>query len=82
VAPILMAVLVGLKWLVFIDVILSWVMPNEDQFPRNVTRQITDPLYAPIRAIIRPEKTGGLDFSPLAILLLIHLMQSMLEQVR
>jgi YggT family protein len=82
VAPILMAVLVGLKWLVFIDVILSWVMPNEDQFPRSLTRQITDPLYAPIRAIIRPEKTGGLDFSPLAILLLIHLMQNMLEQVR
>lgn len=79
-APILMAILTGLKILIFVDVILSWVMPNEEQFPRNLTRQVTDPLYAPIRAIIKPEMTGGLDLSPIAILLLIHFMQNMLAQ--
>jgi len=58
-------------------VILSWLMPPE-KFPRSLTTQITDPLYAPIRAVLRPESTAGIDLSPLIILLLIHLMESML----
>lgn len=76
---ILMLVITGLKWLIFIDVILSWLMPAE-KFPRSVTTQITDPLYAPIRAVLRPERTAGIDFSPLLILLLIHLMEGMLRK--
>lgn len=76
---ILMLVLTGLKWLIFIDVILSWLMPPE-KFPRSITTQITDPLYAPIRAILRPDRTAGIDFSPLLILLLIHLMENMLRK--
>jgi uncharacterized protein YggT (Ycf19 family) len=75
---ILMLVLTGLKWLIFADVILSWLMPPE-KFPRSLTTQITDPLYAPIRAVLRPDRTAGIDFSPLLILLLIHLMENMLR---
>ena len=76
---ILMLVLTALKWLIFIDVILSWLMPPE-KFPRTLTTQITDPLYAPIRAVLRPDRTAGIDFSPLLILLLIHLMENMLRK--
>jgi len=74
-----MLVLTALKWLIFIDVILSWLMPPE-KFPRTLTTQITDPLYAPIRAVLRPDRTAGIDFSPLLILLLIHLMENMLRK--
>lgn len=66
-----------LQGLIFIDVILSWLMPPE-KFPRTLTMQITEPLYAPIRALIRPEWLGGLDISPLIIILLLRFMQRML----
>ncbi len=77
---ILMYILEALKWLIFIDVILSWVMPDAERFPRNFTRQITDPLYAPIRAILRPDKMGGFDISPMIMLLIVHAMQRMLAR--
>jgi uncharacterized protein YggT (Ycf19 family) len=65
----------GLQLVIVVDVILSWVMPNKDQFPRNVTSRITEPLYAPFHALLKPEKTGGIDFSPLAVLIIIQLIQ-------
>jgi YggT family protein len=77
-APILMLILSILKYLIFADFILSWVMPDPTRFPRNLTTQITDPLYAPIRALLKPQQTGGLDFSPMVVLLLVQAMQSML----
>jgi uncharacterized protein YggT (Ycf19 family) len=70
----------ALWWLIVIDSLLSWVMPP-DRFPRSLTTQITDPLYAPIRAVLRPERTGGLDLSPLLLLFLIIVAQSMLSRV-
>jgi uncharacterized protein YggT (Ycf19 family) len=74
---ILMYAIMGLKWLIIIDVFLSWVVPP-DKFPRTLTGQITEPLYAPIRAVLRPDKTAGIDFSPLLMLLFIHFMENML----
>ena len=78
-APILMLILSALKYLIFADVILSWVMPDATRFPRKLTTQITDPLYAPLRALLRPERTGGLDLSPMIVLLLLQAMESMLR---
>lgn len=80
-ASVLMLIVKALKWLIFIDVILSWVMPDADKFPRSFTRQITDPLYAPIRAVLRPDRMGGLDISPMLILVLMQIMESMLRRV-
>jgi YggT family protein len=70
--------LTAFKWLIFIDIVLSWVMPDEQAFPRNLTRQITDPLYAPIRAVLKPERMGGLDLSPMVVLVVIWTMEGML----
>jgi YggT family protein len=75
---ILILVLNGLQLLILVDVVLSWIMPDKDRFPRNVTARVTDPLYAPFRNLINPEKTGGMDFSPLAVLVIIQLIQRML----
>jgi YggT family protein len=77
---IIAIILTGLKWLIFIDVVLSWVMPDSSRFPRNVTTQITDPLYAPIRAILQPQRMGGLDLAPMAVLMLIYAMEKMLAR--
>ena len=54
--------------IVLIDAISSWVVgPN--QFPRSLTGPLTDPLYRPLRAIFDPQKMGGMDISPLVLIL-------------
>ena len=76
---IIATILLVLKLLIFVDVILSWTM-QPDRFPRTLTAQITEPLYAPIRAVLKPEKMGGLDLSPMVLLFLIYAMEKMLRQ--
>ena len=76
----LLFILNALELLIIVDVVLSWVMPNKEQFPRNLTRQITEPLYAPIQAVLKPEKTGGLDLSPLIILVILYFFEGMLAR--
>jgi uncharacterized protein YggT (Ycf19 family) len=70
-------ILRGLEILIFIDAVLSFLMPP-DKFPRSLTTQITDPLYAPVRAIIKPEALG-FDISPLILIVLLRVMRSMLS---
>jgi YggT family protein len=76
---LLLFVLDALWWIIVIDAVLSWVMP-QDKFPRSLTTQITDPLYSPIRSVLSPEKTGGFDVSPLAILFMIWLAKHFVAQ--
>jgi YggT family protein len=73
-------ILKALEFVIIADVVLSWVMPDATRFPRKLTTQITEPLYAPIHAVLKPERSGGLDFAPLLVILLIQLMQSMLRR--
>ena len=68
-------------WLIVIQVILSWLLAfNVLNVSSNPVRtfivtldRITAPLYRPIRRIL-PD-FGGLDFSPLVILLAIALIE-------
>ncbi|MCC7380474.1 MAG: YggT family protein [Deltaproteobacteria bacterium] len=62
--------------LVLVDAVLSWVMPP-DRFPRSLTTRITDPIYAPIRKVLNPSKTG-IDLSPMVLIVLIQLVRGML----
>lgn len=68
----------ALKMLILVEVILSWVMPDKNQFPRNYLTQLTDPLYRPIRSVLKPEKTGNIDFSPIVIFIGLSLLQSLI----
>jgi uncharacterized protein YggT (Ycf19 family) len=76
-SSILSTIISALQLLIFVDAILSFVMPDSTKFPRNFTTQITDPLYAPIRAVLRPEKMG-IDISPMIVLMLLEFMRKML----
>ncbi len=69
----------ALELLIIADVVLSWIMPDKERFPRSLTTSITDPLYAPIHAVLKPEKTGGLDLSPLIILMLLFFFENLLK---
>ena len=70
----------ALQLLIIADVVLSWIMPDKRQFPRSLTTSITDPLYAPIHALLKPEKTGGLDLSPLIVLVLLFFLETLLKR--
>lgn len=62
----------GLIWIVIADALLSWVVPSPDKFPRSITNRIAGPICAPIRALIDPKKTGGIDLSPMLAIFLLQ----------
>ena len=74
-----------LWWIIFVQVILSWlvafnVINTHNDFVRSALYaldRLTAPLYRPIRKIL-PD-FGGLDFSPLVILLLILVLDQLLR---
>ncbi len=74
----LLWIIEGVRVVIFADVILSWVMRDPQQFPRNITHFITAPIYAPIHALIDPRKTGGFDLAPLIVLILLSLLRDAL----
>jgi YggT family protein len=73
-----------LTWIIIIQVVLSWlfafnVLNTSSQGVRTVAvaiDRLTAPLYGPIRRIL-PD-FGGIDFSPLVILILIQVLQKLL----
>ena len=76
-----------LTWIIIIQVVLSWLFAfNVLNTSSNGVRQfaiaidrITAPLYRPIRRIL-PD-FGGIDFSPLVILILIQVLKKLLQGV-
>ena len=76
-----------LWWIIVIQVILSWlimfnVLNLSSNGVRNFIRaldRIMEPIYRPIRKIL-PD-FGGLDFSPLIILLIISFLWSQLDRL-
>ncbi len=70
-----------LSWAILIRVLLSWI-PNLDRGNPLVQllAQITDPVLEPARRIIPP--IGGMDISPIVVLLLLRLLQQLLFSLR
>ena len=76
-----------LGWIIILQVILSWliafnVLNTGSQGLRAFVRaldRIIDPLYRPIRRLM-PD-FGGIDFSPLVLLLLIQILRMLLSGV-
>ncbi|MGF1550815.1 MAG: YggT family protein [Sphingomonadaceae bacterium] len=76
-----------LTWIIIAQAVLSWlvafnVINTYNDFVRglyNALERITAPLYRPIRRIL-PD-FGGLDFSPLVVLLLVYALRILLRGV-
>lgn len=74
-----------LTWIIIAQAILSWlvafnVINTYNEFVRSLLHaldRMTEPLYRPIRRIL-PD-FGGLDFSPLVVLLLIYVLRILLS---
>jgi YggT family protein len=69
------------QWLVIAAALVSWVSPD----PRNPIVQFlyrtTEPILRPFRRILPPRKTGGIDFSPLLVILVIVFLKVFLSRL-
>ena len=76
-----------LTWVIIVQVILSWLLAfNVLNVSSGGVRafivaldRLTAPLYRPIRRLL-PD-FGGIDFSPLVVLILIQVIQKLLDGV-
>jgi YggT family protein len=75
-----------LAWIIIGQAILSWlvafnVINTQSDFVRSLLyalERLTDPIYRPIRRIL-PD-FGGIDFSPLVVLVLIQALRIILSE--
>lgn len=67
-----------LSVLVIIHSLLSFILPFDHPIRLAIGR-IIEPMLQPIRRIMRP--VGGLDFSPMVLLLLIYVVELLLSQL-
>jgi YggT family protein len=63
------------SWVIIAAALISWVSPD----PRNpivmLLHRLTEPVLAPVRRLLPPWKTGGLDLSPLIVLIAIQFVE-------
>lgn len=67
-----------LTWLVILHVILSYFLAPYHPLRQAIDR-VVEPMLAPIRRYVAP--VGGLDFSPILLILLIQLLGSLLTRL-
>ena len=74
-------------WLIIASVVVSWLVAFGVLNTRNdvvyraldILNRITDPIFRPIRRLIPP--MGGLDLSPMIVLLIIYVLQREIQIV-
>lgn len=64
-------------WAMIISIVLSWVAPTANHPGALLVHQVTAPLYDVVRRFIPP--LGGLDISPIFIMLAIYFAQGILR---
>jgi YggT family protein len=81
VLQVIFAILSVIQWLVIIAAVISWVNPD----PRNAIVQFlyrtTEPILRPFRKILPPRRTGGIDLSPILVILLILFLKVLLSNL-
>lgn len=63
-------------WVIIVRVLISWVNPDPDNPIVQILYRLTDPVLEPVRR--RLPDTGGLDISPVVVLLAIFVLQKFL----
>jgi len=78
-ASVLQLVLTFYMWIVIARALVSWVNADRHNPIVRFLENATDPLLYRIRRSL-PFQTGGIDFSPLIVLLGIYFLQGFLVQ--
>jgi YggT family protein len=84
---VVLILLTVIWWIIVIQMILSWlvafnVINTYNGFVRGLLRgldRVTEPVYRPIRRVL-PD-FGGLDFSPMVVLLVLWILRRVLYDV-
>jgi YggT family protein len=63
------------SWIIIAAALISWVSPDPYNPVVRFLRQVTEPVLAPVRRMLPPWRTGGLDLSPLIVLLAIQFVE-------
>lgn len=77
---IAMLVLDIMIWLIIARAILSWFVPMGRDAWSRILVDITEPLLAPVRALMG-RLIPMIDLSPIVVILLINLLQRLLTEV-
>lgn len=64
--------------LMLVRCVISWIRPSHYHPVVRWVEDITDPILEPIRRIVPPWKTAGLDFSPAIAIFLAWLIAKVL----
>ena len=67
------------SYVVFGSVMVSWIGLPQDHQIVSILRKLTEPLLSPIRQIL--PSAGGLDFSPLVLIVGLRLIRSLVLSV-
>ncbi len=67
-----------LTWAIIIRILISWIRIDPYHPIVRILDQITEPILAPARRIIPP--IGGLDFSPMIVIILLNILERILLQ--
>ena len=73
-AGVLSAVLTLYFWVVIASVVVSWVNADPYNPLVRMVRNVTEPVYRPLRRVL-PLYAGGFDFTPIVVLLLIQFLE-------
>jgi len=76
IAVLLSYVLTIYIWIIIVRALISWVSPDPYNPIVQILYRITEPVLAPIR--YRMPDIGGVDISPVVVLLVIFFLQSFL----
>ncbi len=77
---VLQAILSIYFWIVIGRAVISWVNPDPYNPIVRFLHNATDPVFDRIRRIV-PLQFGGMDFTPIALLILIGILQNVLAQL-
>jgi len=67
-------------WLIIVSAILSWVSPDPFNPVVRVIRSLTEPVFHKVRSWIPFTNLGGIDLSPIIVLLGIEFLRIFLVQ--
>jgi len=66
------------SWVVIIRALLSWVSPDPFNPIVRLLYQATEPVLRPLRRLLPPHRLGGLDLSPMILIVGIQLLKYVL----
>jgi len=78
---VLQAILSIYFWIVIGRALISWVNPDPYNPIVRFVYNATEPVFDRIRRIL-PLQFGGIDFTPIAILIIIGVLQNILAQIQ